>query len=359
MKILVVGDWHSELHEEAVYQTFLRLGHEVSRFAWHFYFKPVGFFHKLIRPIIKAQNKYMLGHIVDKLNKDFLEKAILEKPDLIFIYRGTHIYVKTLKHLRALLPLTILVGYNNDDPFSPLYPKWKWRHFLGCIPEYNLVLAYRLHNINEFKLAGARRVELLRSWFMPERNYPVQLTQQEYDAFGCDVVFIGHYENDGRLEYLEEVVRSGWKLRIFGPGYEWDRILQHSVVLKSQVPVRLVWGQDYNRAICGAKIALCFFSKLNRDTYTRRCFEIPASGTVLISEYSDDLASLYHADHEAFFFQNIEEMKKKISELLIDTLRHKQVAEAGMKRAWNDGYDVGSRMRQVLSWVSDIARNPE
>lgn len=37
MKILIVGDWHSELHEEAVFHGFKKLGHEPIKFAWHQY----------------------------------------------------------------------------------------------------------------------------------------------------------------------------------------------------------------------------------------------------------------------------------------------------------------------------------
>ena len=351
MKILIVGDWHSELHEEAVYQAFLQLGHEVSRFAWHLYFKPVGFFYRLIQFVIKAQNKYMLGHIVDKLNKDFLEKSFLEKPDLIFVYRGTHIYAKTLQHLKELLPHTILVGHNNDDPFSPLYPKWKWRHFIGCIPKYDLVLAYRLHNIDEFKLAGARRVKLLRSWFMPERNYPIQLTQQEYDKFGCDIVFIGHYENDGRLDYFDALADAGIYFRIYGP--EWHKAPARTW-LKNMGKIFPVRGEDYTRVLCSSKIALCVLSRLNRDTYTRRVFEIPATQTMMFSEYTDDLATLFIENKEAVFFRSPSELVEKAKKYLADDQLRKNIAQAGYKKVTESGHDVISRMKQVLIWSEQI-----
>lgn len=355
MKVLVAGDWHSELHEEAVHAALHDLGHEPIRFGWHQYFKTDKRYPLVGEIVGKVQNKYMLGPLVSRLNADLLRLALTARPDAMFIYRGTHILPSTLRMLKCQLPGMVLVGYNNDDPFSPKYPIWKWRHFLRGVPLYDLVLAYRIHNVEDFHRRGARDVRLLRSWFIPSRNRPVALNAQQRKDFECDVVFVGHFEDDGRLAFLEEVVRQGWRLRIFGPGYEWDEHLKKSPVLKSLGPVRLVWGDEYNAALCGAKVALCFFSRLNRDTYTRRCFEIPASGTVLASEYSDDLAHIFNDGQEAILFRNVDDMVTKIKELLNDDVQRKAIALAGRERVWRDGHDVASRMRDVVSWIQEIS----
>lgn len=355
MKILIAGDWHSELHEEAIFNAFKQLGHESFKFSWHQYFEPEVWIKRIALPLYKAQNKYLIGPVVSRINSDLLDCALQVQPDMVFIYRGTHIHAETVRRLHQELKNTIIIGYNNDDPFSPQYPHWKWRHFLASVPEYDLTLAYRQHNIAEYRAAGARRIELLRSWFIPERNHPVQLTDAEKEQYACDVVFIGHYEEDGRLAYLEEVARRGWHLRIFGPGYDWNPVIRNSPLLAGHVPVKLLWGEDYNRALCGAKVALCFFSQLNRDTYTRRCFEIPASGTVLMSKHTDDVASLFQADQEAVFFSDVNEMCAGIDRLLVDEALLRRIANAGTQRVWGDGHDVVSRMQNVLAWANEIA----
>ena len=355
MKILVVGDWHSELHEEVVSGAFSALGHQVSGFKWHGYFQLVpGFGGRLWHPAQRAQNKYVSGPIITRINRDFLVEVRRLRPEMVFIYRGTHIRAETLRAIRATVPGCVLVGYNNDDPFAPTQPPYLWRHFLRAVPEYDLGLAYRHANIDEYRAAGARRVELLRSWYVVERNHPIELSKDDCARFETDVVFVGHFEPDQRQEYLEEVVHQGVRLRLFGPGYDWDPVIRKSPVLSTLLPVRLVWGEDYNRALCGAKIALCFFSKLNRDTYTRRCFEIPATGTLLLSEYSDDLAGLYCEGLEAEFFRNRDEMMAKIHLYLGDDARRRIVAEAGRRRAQEGRHDVISRMQDVLKSVEGI-----
>lgn len=352
LKIVVVGDWHSELHEATVCHAFETLGHEVLKFAWHNYFKSgAGFIDAFNK---KAQNRFVTGPIVYKLNRDLIKAAIDFSPDVIFVYRGTHITAGTLREIKKQLPTVTLVGYNNDDPFADGHPYSLWRHFFKAVPAYDLMLAYRHHNLDDFLRAGAKRVELLRSWYFSERNYPVTLSSEDKREYECDVVFVGHYEADGRKQYLEELVRQGFRLKLYGPGYDWDPVLKNSPELQPLIPVRLVWGEEYNKALCGAKVALCFLSKLNRDTYTRRCFEIPATETLMLSEYTSDLASLYKEGAEADFFRNKDELIKKLSLYLGDEQLRKSVALNGYRRVMADGHDVVSRMKQLLEWVAKI-----
>lgn len=354
MKILIVGDWHSELHEEAMFRAFQELGHEPIRFAWHHYFKIEPHSSKLKYITTKFQGKYMLGSIVNKLNNDLVQKAIAEQPDILFIYRGSHIYPSTLKKIKQANSYIKLLGYNNDDPFSPNYPKWKWRHFLACIPEYDIVFAYRLHNIPELKAAGAKRVELLRSWFIPSINYPVTLSDDDKKTYECDIVFIGHYEADSRLTCIERIVKNNWKLNLFGHDYGWHPAIKKSGILSELMPIKNVWGESYNKALSGAAISLCFLSKLNRDTYTRRCFEIPASGSMLMTEYTDDLATMFEDEKEAVFFKSPDDLIKKLDFYLKNKQRRLDIANAGLMRVHRDGNDVISRMKAVIQLSNTI-----
>lgn len=353
MKILVAGDWHSKLHEEPVSRAFETLGHEVVCFPWshYFRFKNKNSFTPFSTFIRKVENKLIAGPTVAKLNADLLKVALSQKPDAIFIYRGTHITASTLQKLKRKLPHCVLVGYNNDDPFAKGHSRLLWRHFLASVPSYDLMLAYRHHNLEDFERIGAQRVKLLRSWFILDKNRKVELSGEDLQNYGCDVVFIGHYEADGRLQLLEKIARFGFDLKLFGP--EWKDVVSNSRDLSHLAPITPVRGTEYNKAICGAKIALCFFSKLNRDTYTRRCFEIPAAGTFMLAEYSDDLAGMYRAGQEADFFHNDEELIAKLNTYLSDDKIRQSIAASGHRRVHEDGHDVVSRMKSVISWIAE------
>jgi spore maturation protein CgeB len=77
---------------------------------------------------------------------------------------------------------------------------------------------------------------------------------------------------------------------------------------------------------------------------------------MMLSEYSDDLATLFREGEEAEFFRSEEEMLAKIEHYLNDEFNRKSVAESGFRRVYQDGHDVVSRMGQVLIWVEELRK---
>ncbi|MNR82133.1 hypothetical protein D3C72_128880 [compost metagenome] len=339
MRILVIGEWRFEIYEEAISNAFSSLGHEVHGFSWKEYFDTPSPGSVLNR----FQNKYLFGPLIQRINWDLVREATRLKPDLIFLFRGTHITAHALREIKRRLPKALFVGYNNDDPFSPKTPSYLWRHFIASVPLLDITLAYRHHNIPQYKRLGARRVNLFRSWYIPA-NVPAAKQTEEWD-----VSFIGHYEPDGRLELLEKIVRNGFRLQLMGTG--WDRVIARSRELAPLAPVRPVRGTAYYEALGRSKISLCFLSKINRDTYTRRCFEIPAVKKMMLAEYSSDLASLYQEQIEAEFFRNEDELIQKLTYYIQNDDARSRIAYAGHQRVIQDGHDVVSRVRQLFEFI--------
>jgi spore maturation protein CgeB len=145
-----------------------------------------------------------------------------------------------------------------------------------------------------------------------------------------------------------------FKLKIYGPEKEWNKVIKKSKQLKNLYPIKPVLGEDYNKAIGSAKVALSFFSKLNRDVYTRRCFEIPAARVVQIASYSEELTYLFEENTEIVLFKNIEELCVKINKLLQNSELRNSIANEGFKRVWNSGYDVNSRTQVLIRMMKDL-----
>jgi hypothetical protein len=352
LTIVLAGDWHSNVHERPMSEALERLGHSVHPFAWHSY--PTQARSHVSFLLRKAQNKYLIGPVMRRINHDLVQLVTRVRPDLLFVYRGTHVTADALRQVRTAHPQAVLVGYNNDDPFAAGQPRWPWRHFVAAIPEYDRVLAYRPHNIADFVDAGARSTSLMLPWFVPAVHHRYALSDHERARYGCDAVFIGHYEDDGRLDCLETLAESGVQLRIFGPGsgfpgHDWDGPLRSRPALRHLAPTSMLWGVDYGKALSAAKIGLCFLSRRNRDVYTRRCFEIPATSTLMLSEYSDELGALFQEGIEADYFRSPGELALKARHYLDDQDSRQRVAERGRCRVIADGHDVDSRIRAMLS----------
>jgi len=348
MKILVAGDGRSSIHEKALAKSLKELGHDIVEFYWNSYFQSKGL-NKIWK---RVQEHFLIGPALSLLNADFLQIIKESRPEMIFLYRGTHIFPSTIQQIRSEHPQVVILGYNNDDPFSPQQARYKWRNFVRALRLYDLVYAYRPANQIEYLSKGANRAEILKPWFSRSLHYPVQLTEQDRQRYACDVVFIGHFEPDHRATLITRLLDEGIHVRLYGPAEPkfsgWSLALNKHPKLKRLAPFNLVWGEDYNKAIEGSKIALCFMSKLNRDQYTRRCFEIPAVGGFLFSEYTKDLAAIFKEGTEAEYFRNEQEFVDKIKYYLVHEEKRKKIAEAGFQKVSTEGHDAQARAAQVV-----------
>ena len=111
MKILVVGSWQFNIYEETVYNALNKLSHDVYKFSWRQYFN--NFQYDDISPLAKFsyefRDKFSIGNIINKINNELLKKVKDIMPEVVFIYRGTHIKKETLlriKHINENILIT-------------------------------------------------------------------------------------------------------------------------------------------------------------------------------------------------------------------------------------------------------------
>ena len=165
MKVLIVGDWSYNVYEQAFFDAFINNGVKAYSFKWNKYLRPFNINKKF-------QNKFIIGPAILSINNDLIKYSNKLRPDLVFIYRGTHIYPKTIKKLRSMG--CIVFAYNNDDPFSTISPIYLFRLFRRGLYYYDWIFAYRKKNIIEYNQSGLRNTSLLRSYYINSLNYPIE-----------------------------------------------------------------------------------------------------------------------------------------------------------------------------------------
>jgi len=347
MQLLIAGDWRWPIYEEACAEALCALGVDVIPFKTSVFFKhKFGKFQKTIP---------LRGPALAKLNREMLEKVLDIKPALLLVWRGTHILPSTLLKIRRNAK-TKLVSYNNDDPFGPSvhgmvpwHHHFLWRLHIRSLKYYDLCLVYRKVNVREALDVGAKTVAVLKPYFIPAFHRPVSLNEEDRSKYACDICYVGHYEPDGREQYLRALVNAGLHVRLFGGKHWAPNVLGDLNDYFGEI--NLVYGDAYAKALCGAKMCLSFLSKLNRDTYTRRCFEIPACGQLLVCERTKDLQNIFKEDEEAVFFSSHSELVEKSSWLREHPDEVERLAEAGMRRVYADRHSVADRMKELLSII--------
>ncbi|ATH06699.1 hypothetical protein BIY24_01715 [Halobacteriovorax marinus] len=345
MKVLIVGDFHSNLHERPMVKSFEMLGHEVETFEWYSYF------NKGIRS--RLQNRFMFGPVVNKLNKDFVSLVKKLKPDLIFVYRQTHIYPSSLK--QVLNYCKFIFGYNNDDPFSEKYSKYFWRHFRKSLSYYDHIYAYREKNIEDYEKVGVSNTSILRSFYINDRSYPVPIDKIP-KKYITDVVFVGHFEPDGRDQICLKLAEK-FNFKLYGPNWHKSAYVEDIARLTGQSSICSL-DADYNLALSGAKIAIVFLSKLNNDHYTRRCFEIPAAKTFMLCEDSKFMReNLFEQGTEADYFKNEEDLIKKIELYLNNEDLRSKCVDNAYERLIRGKHEVMDRVKTIVSDYDERVKN--
>jgi spore maturation protein CgeB len=347
MKIMIVGAWAWPQYEDAFARGLCDSGVVVSALSTSNFFK--GFLGRIQQKII------LPGPALLSLNRAVVVAVKKRKPDLVLFWRPTFILPKTITQIASMGVQT--VSYNNDDPFGPkIHGNVPWHHhfiwhwYIKCLPLFTYNFFYRKINCAEAKARGASHAEVLMPYFIPWHDRPIRLTATEQQHYETEVVFVGHHEPDGREDSIRALVSAGIRVKLWGGRY-WSRAVLGDIY-GQLAPIVPAEGDEYGKALCGSKICLCFLSKLNRDTYTRRCFEIPACGKVMLAERTDDLMRFFKEDEEACFFSSPEELVRKTEFLINNPDIRERIAQAGLRRVWEDGHDVASRAKYFLSLVT-------
>jgi len=336
--VLLVGNWHWDIYEEALAHGFQANGWDVIPFNTHSNVQKHCF--------TEMQMRLRYGPIIDRINRKLLRKFKYFSPSVVFINRSDMIYAETLREMKRMNKEVVLLLYHNDNPYIHVIKRLSMRHFFACIPVADVTLVYRPENIKHVKRFGATKTAIFMPYYISYRHTPNTSDTSKC----CDVVYVGHYENDGRGEIVDYLIRHGIKIKIYGYGWQYA---QKKFGWRDGISVKNLWGKDYVRCISSAKIGLVFLSSINQDVYSRRCFEITACGTLMIAPYTKELAYLFSDGEEAALFTSREDLLKKIEYYLINDTMRVKVSQKGMQRCRNNGNDEVARIAQLINSMQE------
>jgi spore maturation protein CgeB len=296
----------------------------------------------------KVVHRAQVGPWVSRLNRDILQAAERERPDVFWADKLLGLRPSTLERLGAMGVKT--VSYMIDNAFGPRRDPG-WRLYMKDIPHFDLHVVQRDKNIADYRERGARDVIKIQTAYEPTIHFPVE---REWSDANRDrgVSFIGTSYDD-RPEFLTRLWREcGFPVVISG-----DRMW--TVRLDAEAAKALytggeLYGKGYREAIWGSKISLSFITHSNQDEFVHKSFEIAACGGFLLAERSAGHEARFREDEEAVFFTGFEECAEKIKRYLPDVAARERIAAAGRERAVRDGYGNDAQMAKIVERLKGI-----
>ena len=351
MKILIAGDWHSNLHEQPLLEAFEVLGHTCYAFKWCNYLSSPAA-RIASRVSYFTLSRFRRYPFYRTLNQSLYLMALDVKPDILFLYRANVIFPSTLLAIKESLSSIKIVSYNNDNPFSPSYSSGYWQLFKAIQPHVNLACGYRPSDLPSLSALGAPKTHLLPPWFIPSR-IPLDCRLEPVRSPERFLGFVGHCEDDGRVSVLEMLHLLGFQPHIVGPidgfgKFGWRPSINLSPIIQAIRPLDYLPHHHYMSFLSQTQISLCFLSKHNQDVYTRRCFEIPAVGSALFSEYTPDLANLFTEGVHAEFFRSPSELVHKLLYYKANPHKLLLLRQQGYHYIHSAGHDIISRAKSIF-----------
>jgi spore maturation protein CgeB len=345
MKMIYVGSLMKDPDRDTAWiRSFEELGCEVVPFSSHIDY-PKGVLVKRIWN--KICNRFNIGFQNKEMQMSLLSLAEKEFPEWVHFQLPLEFDKKTIK---ALQNKNIFVTeYFNDDAFSKDQPfglHWKFRNTLKF---YDGHFVWRERDIELYKKAGASYVAHSPPYYDPERVL-VSTPLEKPAEFLADVAFIGHWEDDWRVDCLDALSCRGFSVILRGGPEGWEAAIKGKEIGKVW-PVRWADDMEYRRIYSNVIAGLCFFSKINNDEWTRRALEIVALGSVLVCERTNEASNYFKDREEAFFFSSIEELVEIVFDLKENPNLRESVRVAGHKRLLEGGNSILNRAEQVHQFV--------
>jgi len=267
-------------------------------------------------------------------------------PNLVWIEKGNMVKASTLRRIRAECPKVVIAAYSEDDMFNPLN---RTRAFTAGLRDYDVVFTTKSYNANpdELPTLGAKRCVMVDKAFDPDQHFPIDINQEEREAYGADVGFIGSYAPE-RGETVLYLAEQGVRVRVWGNGWDAFSGVRPNLLIERRALVNTENDLRYTKGVAATHINLGFLRKANRDLQTDRSIEIPACGGFMLAEYSDEHARLFADGMEAVFYHDHSEMIEKVHYFLDHEKERRAVAENGRRRCVESGYTHDERLRFML-----------
>ncbi|MFL5563197.1 MAG: glycosyltransferase [Gemmatimonadaceae bacterium] len=287
--------------------------------------------------LTRVGRKILPGALIRRVNARIVRELAVRAADLVLVIKGELLLPTTVEALRASTG-ALVTNYYPDDPFSS-DPSMGLVAGAETLSAYDRCYTFARHLIEDFARAGVREAEWLPFARDPDMHAPVPAVEPpEFDA-----VFVGNLDAE-RVRWLEPTA-SRFRLGIFGEHTRAAVPRTSSVARATFLPA--AYNRDLPRALARGAVALNVMRVQNRRSHNMRSFESPASGAFTLSQWTEELATMFEPAVEVVFAEDPESMADTVGRWLPLQDQRRAIARAGFARVEHDTYEA--RARTIMS----------
>jgi spore maturation protein CgeB len=308
----------------------------------------------------QVQRRLQRGSIVAHINRMVLSTARQFRPNLVWAEKQEFLTDDTVEATRKLGAR--LVHFTPDPYF---FLSWKRTRLMDqSIRAFDALVYCKRYEQAAYEALGKPAIYMPLG-YCDEIHRPCPSIDQ---IWASAVGFIGGWE-PRRERLLHGLVAAGIDVEIRGA--YWDFLkdgrwtLRRYIILRQlagsdcfsirvDAPLARVqqggelYGDDYARALAGARIGLGLLRSTWPDQHTTRTFEIPACGSMLLADRTDEHQSMFEESKEAEYFDTAEELVDKATFYCSNEAARQRLAQAGHVRCTRSKYAYIHRLEAAL-----------
>ena len=343
MKLLLIGPFRPGDLPESYALAFQDLGHEVFRFdSDRAYFQSAFF----------AANRYLRRlfrrHLWDRVNRTTTEVVRSVRPDLVVAFKTSYLDPETIRNIR-IREHTPIVNYYPDNPYCgvPLDPRKTSAlrsDLIDCLREYTHVFIWGEEMADKLRADRVKASCLPFGadihYFKPGIRYRCPECDTEHD-----IAFVGQY-NDKRQRHIDAVRRHDVALW----HGSWERA-RRAFNGRHILHTHEVWGPQCAAAYFTAKVSLNVVSDINIPGHNMRTFEIPASGGVMLSVFTEAQAAIFPAGEAALYYRDPSEIDEILERAMGDDALRERIKNSALRIAAENTYE--HRAKELIRYVKN------
>ncbi len=330
-KVLIVGSARELGYTEEVYgRGFSAFGCEVQHFTW----KEAA--PSLFSGSLRNRIAWRLGWqvLARSANQKLVEAANQFQPDLTLVISPLFVHPDSIQ---AIKQHGLVFVFFTDNPVDAHHTHSNSLVRRG-FPLWDAALIWSRELVERLTENGVKKAVFHSFCSDVEYHFPKRQINPAYD-----VAFIGNWDASRKREqYLKAVAH--YRLGLWGSNY-WNTHCKEAS-LKGLCQGMCSYT-EIPEVLGSAKMGLNILRPQNEKGHNIRTYEIPATGTLMLSERSEELLNLFAEDREAVYFSNPDELRQKVEYLLQNPALIESIAEAGYKKALEN--TINNRVTEIAN----------